>query len=91
MSQSDHAEARQILRGIGLVAIAVFLFAITDAISKYMTQHYPTGYILWIRFFFHTLVLIAVVGARQGLGFVRTRRPGIQLTRGLLRRPSNPD
>ncbi|MFZ9627158.1 MAG: DMT family transporter [Burkholderiaceae bacterium] len=84
MSLSDHAEARQILRGIGLVAIAVFLFAITDAISKYMTQHYPTGYILWIRFFFHTLVLIVVVGSRQGLGFIRTRRPGIQLTRGLL-------
>ncbi len=84
MSGSDNAEARQILRGIGLVAIAVFLFAITDAISKYMTQYYPIGYILWIRFFFHTLVLIVVVGSRQGLGFIRTRRPGIQLTRGLL-------
>ena len=65
MSVSDNAEARQILRGIGLVAIAVFLFAITDAISKYMTQYYPIGYILCIRFFFHTLVLIVVVGSRQ--------------------------
>jgi len=84
MSSTDSAETGDILRGIGLVAVAVFLFAITDSISKYMTQHYPIGFILWIRFFFHTLVLLAVVGARQGLGFVRTRRPGIQLTRGVL-------
>lgn len=84
MISPDDRQAREILRGIGLVGIAVFLFAVTDAISKYMTQYYPIGFILWIRFFFHTLVLLAVVGARQGLGFVRTRRPGIQLTRGLL-------
>lgn len=84
MNGDNNVETHQILRGIGLVAIAVFLFSITDAISKYMTQIYPIGYILWIRFFFHTLVLIAIVGARQGLGFIRTRRPGIQLTRGLL-------
>lgn len=77
-------ETRQILRGIGLVAIAVCLFAITDAISKFMTRHYPVGFILWVRFFFHTLVLITVVGARSGLGFMRTKRPGIQLARGLL-------
>lgn len=84
MNGGHHGETHQILKGVGLVAIAVFLFSITDAISKYMTQIYPIGYILWIRFFFHTLVLIAIVGARQGLGFIRTRRPGIQLTRGLL-------
>lgn len=84
MGSADSAETRDILRGIGLVAVAVFLFAITDSISKVMTQHYPIGFILWIRFFFHTVVLLAVVGAKQGLGFVRTRRPGIQLTRGVL-------
>jgi len=84
MTLPDDRQAREILRGIGLVGVAVFLFALTDAISKYMTQFYPIGFILWIRFFFHTLVLLAVVGGRQGLGFVRTRRPGIQLTRGLL-------
>jgi len=84
MSAGNNTDTQQILKGIGLVAIAVLLFSVTDAISKYMTQHYPIGYILWIRFFFHTLVLIAIVGARQGLGFIRTRRPGIQFTRGLL-------
>ena len=84
MKSADSADTREILRGIGLVATAVFLFAITDSISKVMTQHYPIGFILWIRFTFHTLVLLAVVGARHGFGFIRTRRPGIQLSRGLL-------
>ena len=81
MKSADSADTREILRGIGLVATAVFLFAITDSISKVMTQHYPIGFILWIRFTFHTLVLLAVVGARHGFGFIRTRRPGIQLSR----------
>ena len=84
MTPSDNDEARRILRGVGLVAIAVMLFAITDAVSKYMTRYYPVGFILWLRFFFHTLVLLTVIGARQGLGFTRTRRPGIQLARGIL-------
>ena len=60
MKSADSADTREILRGIGLVATAVFLFAITDSISKVMTQHYPIGFILWIRFTFHTLVLLAV-------------------------------
>jgi drug/metabolite transporter (DMT)-like permease len=80
----SHIPAQQPLRGIALISVAVLLFSLTDAISKYMTQHYPVGFILWIRFLLHTLVILAVVGARRGLGFMITRRPGIQIVRGLM-------
>lgn len=81
---SPTAAPREILRGIGLISVAVLLFSITDAISKSLTAHYPVGFILWVRFLLHALVILIFVGARRGLGFIMTRRPGIQLARGLM-------
>ena len=84
MNPIPREEASRTFRGIALVAIAVFLFALTDAISKYMTRYYPVGFILWIRFLFNTQLIVTLVGARSGFGFVRTRYPAIQLLRGFL-------
>lgn len=78
------SSSRELLRGIALISLAVLLFAMTDSVSKYMTRHYPVPFILWIRFVFHALVILLFVGARQGLGFIATRRPGVQIARGLM-------
>ena len=77
-------ERQQILRGILLVSIAVLMFAIMDAMSKYLTRFYPVTYIVWVRFFVHTVLLLAILGPRLGLRFLRTSRPGIHALRGVL-------
>lgn len=71
-------------RGIVLISIAVMLFAIMDAVSKYLTRFYPVSYILWVRFLVQTLAIIAVLAPRLGWRLVRTARPGIQILRGIL-------
>ena len=60
------------------------LFAIMDAVSKYLTRFYPVSYILWARYLFHTLAIIAVLIPRLGWRLVRTSRSGIQVLRGIL-------
>lgn len=74
----------EVLRGIALISVAVIFFSITDAISKSLTQYYPVGFILWVRFLFHTLVILLIVGATRGLGFIVSRRPGLQFVRSLM-------
>ncbi len=72
------------LRGMLLISIAVILFAILDTISKYLTRHYPVTNVLWARYLFHTLLVVAVIAPRHGLTLVRTHRLGVQILRGLL-------
>ena len=72
------------LRGMLLISIAVILFSVMDTISKYLTRYYPVTNVLWMRYLFHTLLIVAVVAPRHGLALVRTERLGIQVLRGLL-------
>lgn len=78
------ADDRRTHRGILLISIAVILFAVMDAISKYLTRFYPVTNILWARYLFHTLAIVAVLSPRLGWRLVRTARPGIQVIRGVL-------
>lgn len=73
-----------VLRGMLLISIAVILFSVMDTISKYLTRYYPVTNVLWMRYLFHTLLIVAVVVPRHGLALVRTERLGIQVLRGLL-------
>lgn len=70
--------------GILMIMAAVMLFAVMDAISKYLTAFYPVPQILWIRFTSFTVLAAVVLGPRLRLGLVKTARPGIQILRGLL-------
>jgi drug/metabolite transporter (DMT)-like permease len=83
MSAAPH-DGHHTGKGILLVMAAVMLFALMDAISKYLTRHYPVPFILWVRFLSFTLLVAATLGPRQGLGLVKTTRPGIQVLRGVL-------
>ena len=67
-----------------LISVAVILFTVMDAISKYLTRFYPVTNVLWARYLFHTLLVVVVIAPRHGLGLIRTQRPGIQVLRGLL-------
>ncbi len=82
--QAGTPSPRDSLRGIALISVAVLLFSITDAISKSMTAYYPVGFILWVRFLIHAVVIFVVVGAHRGFGFVVSRRPGVQIARSVM-------
>ncbi len=77
-------ERPRTLRGMLMIMTAVALFAVMDAISKYLTRFYPITNVVWARYFSHTLVVILVLGPRYGLALVRTTRPVAQFIRGLL-------
>ena len=72
------------MRGVMLISIAVLLFAVMDAISKYLTRFYPVTNILWARYLAHTLLIVVVLGPRLGWRLVRTSHPAIQILRGIL-------
>ena len=78
------ATSPRVLRGMLLISTAVILFAVMDTISKYLTRYYPVTNVLWARYLFHTLLVVAVIAPRHGLALVRTERLGIQLLRGFL-------
>jgi drug/metabolite transporter (DMT)-like permease len=74
----------QPLKGIGLICLAVLLFASHDALSKYLSGFYPIVMVVWARYLVHTLLMLVVFVPRAGLSTViRTRRPGLQLLRAL--------
>ena len=74
----------QVFRGIVMVMMAVAIFSVMDALSKYLTRYYPVALVAWSRYAFHLLLVVIVLGPRLGFALVRTSRPGAQFVRGLL-------
>ncbi|NIR32574.1 MAG: DMT family transporter [Gammaproteobacteria bacterium] len=65
-----------------LTVLAGAMLASMDAVGKYLTADLDVLQIVWARYTFHTLIVLGVLAARGGLGFVRARRPGLQTLRG---------
>ena len=72
------------LRGILLIVAAVSTFALMDTTAKYLARAYPVPGIVWARYAAQTLFLVVVLAPRLRLGLLRTRRPGLQLLRGVV-------
>lgn len=72
------------LRGILLMVAAVGLFVSMDAIAKYLARFYPVPLIVWARYVSNLAILLAFLAARGELRLLRSARPGLQFTRGLL-------
>lgn len=77
------------VKGILFIICAIFLFASSDALSKYLVGFYPVILVLWVRYVVHTLAMLAVFGPRSGLALIRTKRPRLQLMRGLCMASTN--
>ncbi len=67
-----------------MVMVAVAIFSLGDLLAKYLTRFYPIPLIVWARFTFHLLLVVAVLGPRYRWALVRTRHLGTQIARGLL-------
>jgi drug/metabolite transporter (DMT)-like permease len=74
-----------VLTGIGLMALAIFLFASLDTVGKTLAQKgYPSPQLVWARNVFNVVLLLAWmprIGARRML---RMADPRIQIGRGVL-------
>lgn len=71
------------LVGIALVIAAVSLFSVMDSGAKYLAERYPPILVTWARFFFNVLVMLIVLGPSLGRKLIQTKRPRLQLVRGL--------
>jgi drug/metabolite transporter (DMT)-like permease len=74
---------RRVLAGIGLAVCASASFAVLDATVKYLSQTYPAPLVAWARYAFHVAIMAALLVPSRGLGLLTTRRPALQVLRGL--------
>lgn len=70
------------LRGLVLMALGFFAFAACDVQAKYLADSFHPAQVVWFRqigLFLGVVVLIAI----KGTHLLRSRLPGIQITRGV--------
>ena len=85
MDTSDDGAARPaafpwapILQAVG----AVVLFSVSDAMAKVLRVSLPAEEVAWLRYMTFA-AFAAVLAARNGLPALRSRRPGLQVLRGV--------
>lgn len=71
------------IRGILLIMVAVSTFAVLDTTAKYLSRTYPVPLIVWVRYAMHVVVMLVFVAPRLRWGLVTSRRPGLQVIRGV--------
>lgn len=81
---AEDASRRQTLLGILMMVTAVLMFTLMDTIGKHLTQAMPVQQAVWGRYIFHFLLTAALLPFVGGRVLVGTRRPLIQIGRGLL-------
>jgi drug/metabolite transporter (DMT)-like permease len=74
---------RHPLKGVILMVCAVTLFSVMDTGAKYLSERYPVVLVVWARFFFNVLIMLIALGPVFGRRLIATRRPGIQVIRGI--------
>lgn len=72
---------RNTLKGILLIVAAGAVLASMDGIGKYLIRDNPVPVVLWGRYFFHSVLTFAVLGAGGSFAFLRANRPGLQTLR----------
>jgi drug/metabolite transporter (DMT)-like permease len=72
--------------GIWLMIATTFVFAVQDGISRHLAGEYNVFMVVTIRYWFFAAFVMAVAARHAGglRAAVRTRQPGLQITRGLL-------
>ena len=69
--------------GILLMLAGMFLFATADVLAKFLTQYFHPIQIFWFRQFALLMGVSVMLGLR-GPSILRTDRPRLQITRGIL-------
>lgn len=74
---------KQLFQGVLYIFGAIFLFAGSDALSKYLAGFYAVVMVIWIRYVVHSGLMLSVMLPHSGFAVFKTRQPGLQLLRGL--------
>src|SRR5205085_11040121 len=83
------ADPWEITKGIVLITCGVSLFPFMNAAVKLLGARYPANEIVWARFTGHLIVMLLVFLPHYGRRLLATRRPAVQIGRGLLMLVSN--
>jgi drug/metabolite transporter (DMT)-like permease len=75
---------RPILHGVAFLAIAVGCFAALDTTTKVVSAAVPLLMTLWVRYVFQTVATAVALFPSQRARLFRTRRPLLQVVRGLM-------
>jgi drug/metabolite transporter (DMT)-like permease len=73
-----------ILRAILAIVFSVACFSVLNAISKTLMQHYPVVQVIWARYVFAFVFMMALFLPHSGLALFRWHNVGSQVVRGLL-------
>jgi drug/metabolite transporter (DMT)-like permease len=71
-------------RAILAILFSVACFSVLNAISKTLTQHYPVVQVIWARYVFAFVFMMALFLPRSGMALFRWHNVGSQVVRGLL-------
>ncbi|WP_395709530.1 DMT family transporter [Reyranella sp.] len=74
----------RILRAILAILLSVACFSVLNAISKTLTEHYPVVQVIWARYVFAFMFMMALFLPRSGRALFRWHNVGSQVVRGLL-------
>jgi drug/metabolite transporter (DMT)-like permease len=74
----------EIRRGIFLMIASVFVFAVVNALVKYLEDDYPVGQVVFFRSIFALLFSLALLSRHGGLEALRTNRLAEHVGRGTL-------
>ena len=79
------APTDRILRAILSTILAMSCFSVLNAMSKTLTtDHYPVLEVIWARYFFAFIFMLAMFLPRSGWKLFSIRRLDTQIARGLL-------
>ena len=84
MSTLPTAPTDRILRAILSILVAMACFSCLNAMSKTLSATYPVIEIIWARYFFAFLFMLAIFLPRSGRALFHVRRWDTQVLRGLL-------
>ncbi len=71
-------------RSMWLMLAFVTLWTLVELVAASLLAKYTAYQIVWTRYAVHLLLMLALWGWREPATLVRTRRPGLQLTRSFL-------
>jgi drug/metabolite transporter (DMT)-like permease len=83
VSRPASIEDENIPRGIVMMLATTLFFILIDTCAKHLSQSFPVTQVVWARFFFHLLVVLALLG-RRTFRFTNSNRPVMQIFRSSL-------
>lgn len=84
MSIATLAEKKQRLVAAGLVGLVALLWTVAEILPTLLTPGHSLWQVVWVRYGTHILLMVLLLAPRHGMALLRTRRPALQIGRGLL-------